>query len=178
MNIAGWLIAAFGLIIFVAGILLIRYRTVLAAQNAMAQRAFFGRAGEQAARNSTPSRTALTGFFFIALGVVFIVVVASGVANGRFTGDDGFAHNGQNSNPAFNIAALIAAPLSMAWGLGFIVFRRRFLRWAHHRYSKISEQRIEDTGSTVSPPPAWFPIFVGVGSIVIGLGALTMGILA
>lgn len=176
MNVAGWLIAGIGTIAIVAGILLIRNRTVLSAQNAMALRAFFGPAGEQTARNSTPVRAAITGCIFVALGIGALVFVVIGAINGRFTGDDGLAQSGEPSNPAFNIAVLIAAPLFMAWGLGFIIFRRQFLRWASRRYNKVSEQLTKDDGPSASSPPKWFPVFVGIGSIVIGFIALTMGI--
>ncbi|MFC9336421.1 hypothetical protein [Arthrobacter sp. NPDC057009] len=62
-----------GLLSLAIGIVIFFKRSGIAKTNADAQRAGFGKYGEQTARNSTPSRVASVGVVAILMGLALVV---------------------------------------------------------------------------------------------------------
>lgn len=83
MDIEGWVLAVAAAVATAGGILLVGHRESIAVQNAAALRAFMGPAGQQAARNSTPSRIALVEAMGEVLGVAIFAVVVVGIFSDR-----------------------------------------------------------------------------------------------
>ncbi len=73
--IANVVLFAIGLVSFVIGVLLVRYRKGVAKANAEANRSFFGKLGDRVANNSTPFYAAMVGMVASLIGL-FVMIAA------------------------------------------------------------------------------------------------------
>lgn len=68
-----------GLVLVIAGAVVILKRATVARANADAHRATFGQGGNRVARSSTPQHVLITGVVIVAAGVLGLVLSMSGL---------------------------------------------------------------------------------------------------
>lgn len=158
-----------GLLLIVAGTLLIVFRNPLARANRDAQRAAFGRLAKYSSQNSTPGNTMFVGIFAILLGAgVILFAPAEPTSGPPSDGDATF----------LRVAAIILGLVELAFGALVLARLHAVMRMIERRYASLGSREFGDEqaqaadGAEATPPRRG--LVAGIAIVGLGMGVATL----